>query len=45
VMTRSSVGGEPEKKAKVFKVCPYCGEKLDLPKPPKFCPYCKEQLN
>jgi hypothetical protein len=30
--------------AKTFAACPYCGEKLNLPKTPKFCPYCAEQL-
>jgi len=30
--------------AKGFSKCPYCGETLNLPKPPKFCPYCSEQL-
>lgn len=29
---------------KTFSKCPYCGESLNLPKPPKFCPYCSEQL-
>jgi len=29
---------------KTFTKCPYCGETLNLPKPPKFCPYCSEQL-
>ena len=29
---------------KAFSACPYCGEKLNLPKTPKFCPYCSEQL-
>jgi len=29
---------------KAFAACPYCGEKLNLPKTPKFCPYCSEQL-
>ena len=27
---------------KIFKICPYCGEDLNLPKNPNFCPYCKE---
>jgi rubrerythrin len=27
-----------------FKFCPYCGEKLNLPKTPRFCPYCKKQM-
>ena len=29
---------------KTFAACPYCGEKLNLPKAPKFCPFCSEQL-
>jgi hypothetical protein len=29
---------------KIFKICPYCGEELNLPKKPNFCPYCKERL-
>lgn len=29
---------------KGFSRCPYCGETLNLPKPPKYCPYCSEQL-
>lgn len=29
---------------KTFAACPYCGEKLNLPKTPKFCPFCSEQL-
>jgi hypothetical protein len=29
---------------KAFAACPYCGEKLSLPKTPKFCPFCSEQL-
>lgn len=29
---------------KTFSRCPYCGEELNLPKPPKYCPYCSEQL-
>jgi tetratricopeptide (TPR) repeat protein len=41
---------EPEKtpketvksKRKVFTICPYCGEELNLPKQPNFCPFCKE---
>ncbi len=27
---------------KIFRICPYCGEELNLPKKPNFCPYCKE---
>jgi hypothetical protein len=38
---------EPEEPKQVgsikpFKICPYCGEDLNLPKNPNFCPYCKE---
>jgi len=29
---------------KIFKICPYCGEELNLPKKPKFCPYCAEKF-
>jgi tetratricopeptide (TPR) repeat protein len=38
---------EPPKQAgnnKPFKICPYCGEELNLPKNPNFCPYCKERF-
>jgi membrane protease subunit (stomatin/prohibitin family) len=34
----------PRDDGDAFKVCPYCGKSLDLPKPPNFCPYCAEQL-
>ena len=27
-----------------FRVCPYCGKGLDLPKPPNFCPYFAERF-
>jgi tetratricopeptide (TPR) repeat protein len=27
---------------KIFRICPYCGEELNLPKKPNFCPYCTE---
>jgi tetratricopeptide (TPR) repeat protein len=27
---------------KIFRICPYCAEELNLPKKPNFCPYCKE---
>ncbi len=33
---------KPKEKDKAFAFCPYCGEDIDLPKPPKFCPYCRE---
>jgi hypothetical protein len=33
---------KPKTKDAAFKVCPYCAEDIDLPKPPKFCPYCRE---
>ena len=29
---------------KPFKICPYCGEELNLPKTPKFCPFCQESF-
>ena len=29
----------------VFRLCPYCGTELNLPKQPRFCPYCTERLN
>ncbi|MCL2143696.1 MAG: zinc ribbon domain-containing protein, partial [Methanomassiliicoccaceae archaeon] len=35
----------PSGGGKAFSKCPYCGEELNLPKPPKFCPYCSEQLS
>ena len=28
----------------IFKICPYCGIPLELPKQPRFCPYCTERL-
>jgi len=34
----------PETRVKTFKICPYCGEELNLPKKPNFCPYCKESF-
>jgi hypothetical protein len=27
-----------------FRVCPYCGKPLNLPKTPRYCPYCGERL-
>jgi hypothetical protein len=27
-----------------MSICPYCGEKLDLPEQPRFCPYCEKRL-
>jgi hypothetical protein len=33
-----------EARVKTFKICPYCGEELNLPKKPNFCPYCKESF-
>lgn len=41
VLVKSKIGKEDSKS---LKVCPYCGEKLNLPKTPKFCPYCEEEL-
>ena len=26
------------------RFCPYCGQILDLPKPPRFCPFCRAEL-
>jgi tetratricopeptide (TPR) repeat protein len=31
-----------KRSGKLFSICPYCGEELNLPKQPNFCPYCKE---
>jgi len=31
-------------RSKKMSICPYCGEKLDLPEQPKFCPYCEKRL-
>jgi predicted amidophosphoribosyltransferase len=28
----------------IFKICPYCGVPLELPKQPRFCPYCAESF-
>lgn len=39
-----SIPAEPPSSAKIFKICPYCGEELNLPKKPNFCPYCTEAL-
>ena len=33
---------KPESGSRVFTICPYCGEELNLPKQPNFCPFCKE---
>ena len=33
-----------EGQSTVFRVCPYCGMHLELPKQPVFCPYCAERL-
>ncbi len=33
-----------EEQNKIFKICPYCGQELNLPKKPNFCPYCKERF-
>lgn len=46
VVMRSQIGGaQPSSAQPEFKVCPYCGRELDLPKPPKFCPFCREPLS
>jgi len=46
VQTDASLGGSTgtSTSQKTFAACPYCGEKLNLPKTPKFCPFCSEQL-
>ena len=41
VIQRSMIG---HPKQKIFKICPYCGEKLNLAEPPKFCPYCEKRI-
>lgn len=42
ITDRGSEGRDSTEKP--FTKCPYCGEKLNLPKTPKFCPHCGEQL-
>jgi hypothetical protein len=42
VISRTKIG--VKETGKVFKICPYCGEELNLPKTPKYCPYCGEKL-
>ena len=37
-----SEGGNKEPEP--FKMCPYCGKSLNLPKTPRLCPYCGEGL-
>ena len=41
VMVRSNIISSDKK---VFKICPYCGEKLEFPETPKFCPFCEKQI-
>ena len=41
VVSGSSIGSSTNKG---FKICPYCGEKLDLPEPPRFCPFCEKRM-
>lgn len=38
---KTTAASEPKK---IFKICPYCGEELNLPKKPNFCPYCEESF-
>jgi len=45
VIHRSQIGKQEQSGNKIFKKCPYCGEELNLPKPPKLCPYCGEPLS
>ncbi len=37
-------GDPPAEESEPFRVCPYCGKSLNLPKTPRFCPYCGEGL-
>ena len=39
VQTQGSPAAQP-----VVQICPKCGEKLDLARPPRFCPGCGERL-
>jgi len=39
VIQRSNIG-----EIDTFKVCPYCGKKLELPSEPIFCPYCGKRM-
>ena len=43
VLTRSPITTGPSSE-KPFSICPYCGEKLNLPETPNFCPYCEKRL-
>lgn len=42
IIQRSTIS--TEEKAKTLSICPYCGEKLNLPETPNYCPYCKKKL-
>ncbi|MFW9876272.1 MAG: tetratricopeptide repeat protein [Candidatus Thorarchaeota archaeon] len=42
VVIKSGINGIKEKK--IFRICPYCGEKMDFAEPPRFCPYCAKQI-
>ncbi len=53
VMNRPSIMNEPSMMDKtsrdahggrVFKICPYCGEELELPETPVFCPFCTKKF-
>lgn len=44
VAVRSNIAST-ETVTEQFKICPYCGKELNMPKTPKFCPYCAEQLS
>ncbi len=37
-------GSGDEMNVRKMSICPYCGERLDFPKPPRFCPFCEEQI-
>lgn len=39
---RPSMNKVPVQKDEPFRVCPYCGKALNLPKRPRFCPFCEE---
>jgi rRNA maturation protein Nop10 len=41
---RPEVQRDISNNAGMFRICPYCGKELDLPKPPRFCPYCAERF-
>ena len=46
VVQHTDIGGKGNVlETKSFKICPYCGKDLNLPKTPKFCPYCGDTLS